>query len=173
VKQKAGAIIPREVRGGRAVDFGRHLPGHDRDRVRIKMVINRIILTGCGDSLMSAIVHFDVPAEDTARARMFYEQLFGWKYESWPGMDFYLVSTMNLDGTPGVGGGLGKRMDPSQRMMNYFGVASIDAAMKMVTSLGGKLITGKMPVPGMGYLANCMDTEGNFFGLWEENPKAK
>jgi len=25
----------------------------------------------------------------------------------------------------------------------------------------------------MGYLANCMDTEGNAFGLWEENTKAK
>jgi len=129
-------------------------------------------MRGC-EVRMSSIVHFDVPAEDTARARKFYEQLFGWKFESWPGMDFYLISTTNLDGTPGVGGGLGKRMDPSQRMMNYFGVQSIDAAMKKVTSLGGKLITGKMPVPGMGYLANCMDTEGNFFGLWRENKEAK
>ena len=77
-------------------------------------------------------------AEDTARARNFYEQLFGWKYESWPGMDFYLISTTNLDGTPGVGGGLGKRMDPSQRMMNYFGVQSIDAAMGQVQKLAAK-----------------------------------
>jgi predicted enzyme related to lactoylglutathione lyase len=30
-----------------------------------------------------------------------------------------------------------------------------------------------MAVPGMGYLANCMDTEGNAFGLWEENAGAK
>jgi len=30
-----------------------------------------------------------------------------------------------------------------------------------------------MPVPGMGYLANCVDTEGNIFGLWEEDAKAK
>jgi hypothetical protein len=123
--------------------------------------------------VMSAIVHFDVPAEDTARARKFYEQLFGWKYESWPGMDFYLISTTNLDGTPGVGGGLGKRMDSSQRMMNYFGVQSIDAAMGQVQKLGGKVITPKMAVPAMGYLANCVDTEGNSFGLWEENKEAK
>ncbi len=122
---------------------------------------------------MSAIVHFDVPAEDTGRAKKFYSSLFDWKFESYPGMEYYLITTTNIDGTPGVGGGMGKRMDPSQRMMNYFGVASIDAAMKKVTSLGGKLITGKMPVPGMGYLANCIDTEGNFFGLWEENREAK
>jgi len=122
---------------------------------------------------MAAIVHFDVPADDTGRARAFYAALFGWKFESWPGMDFSLITTANLDGTPGIGGGLGKRMDPSQRMMNYFGVASIDAAMAQVKKLGGKVITPKMPVPGRGYLANCVDTEGNFFGLWEENAGAK
>src|SRR5512137_699767 len=139
------------------------LPESNKATIWFRRDIFIILRTRCGggDNPMSAIVHFDVPAEDTARARKFYEQLFGWKYESWPGMDFYLISTKNLDGTPGVGGGLGKRMDSSQRMMNYFGVQSIDAAMKKVTSLGGKLITGKMPVPGMGYLANCIDTEGN------------
>jgi uncharacterized protein len=122
---------------------------------------------------MPAIVHFDVPAEDTGRAKKFYEHLFGWNFTSWPGMDFYLITTTNPDGTPGVGGGMGKRMDPSQRMTNYFGVTSIDVAMKMVESLGGKRITGKMAVPGMGYLANCTDTEGNTFGLWEEDNGAK
>ena len=55
---------------------------------------------------------------------------------------------------------------------NYFGVPSIDAAMKQVKNLGGKLITEKMAVPGMGYLCSCLDTEGNTFGLWEDNPQA-
>ena len=68
---------------------------------------------------------------------------------------------------------MGKRMDPSQRMLNYFGVPSLDAAMKQVKSLGGKVITNKMAVPGMGYLASCIDTEGNTFGLWEENHQAQ
>jgi len=122
---------------------------------------------------MPAIVHFDVPADDTKRAREFYSALFGWKFEAWPGMDFSLITTTNLDGTPGIGGGLGKRMDQSQRMMNFFGVPSIEAAMKDVARLGGKLITGKMPVPGIGYMATCIDTEGNSFGLFEENKEAK
>jgi hypothetical protein len=122
---------------------------------------------------MPTIVHFDVPAEDTERAKKFYTDLFGWRFDSFPEMQYNLITTTNLDGTPGVGGGLGKRMDPSQRMMNYFGVSSIDAGMKKVKSLGGRTLTEKMAVPGMGYLVNCMDTEGNLFGLWEENPKAK
>jgi len=121
---------------------------------------------------MSAIVHFDVPAEDIERAKKFYSVLFGWKFESFPDMQYNLITTTNVDGTPGVGGGMGKRMEPSQRMINYFGVSSIDAAMKQVKSLGGKVLTEKMAVPGMGFLASCKDTEGNMFGLWEENTQA-
>jgi uncharacterized protein len=122
---------------------------------------------------MVTIVHFDIPGDDAGRAKKFYSALFGWKFQPVPEMEYNLITTTNLDGTPGVGGGLGKRMDPSQRMINYFGVASIDAAMEQVKKLGGTLVTGKMAVPGMGYLCNCVDTEGNAFGLWEENAGAK
>lgn len=122
---------------------------------------------------MPTIVHFDVAAEDVGRAKKFYSALFGWKFESFPEMQYNLITTMNLDGTPGVGGGMGKRMDPSQRMTNYFGVTSIDAAMKEVKRLGGTVITEKMAVPQMGYLANCLDTEGNAFGLWQADTGAR
>ncbi|MCE5298823.1 MAG: VOC family protein [Methanoregulaceae archaeon] len=121
---------------------------------------------------MPTIVHFDIPAEDTERAKKFYSDLFGWKFESFPEMQYNLITTTNLDGTPGVGGGMGRRMEPSQRMMNYFGVTSIDAVLKLVKSLGGGILTEKMAVPGMGFLVTCVDTEGNFFGLWEEDQKA-
>jgi uncharacterized protein len=122
---------------------------------------------------MSTIVHFDVPAENIDRAKKFYSGLLGWKFESWPGMEYNLITTTNLEGVPGVGGGMGKRMDPSQRMVNYFGVKSIDDAIQQVKSLGGRMLTDKMTVPSMGYLANCVDTEGNTFGLWEENSEAR
>ncbi|HVN74064.1 MAG TPA: VOC family protein [Methanoregula sp.] len=122
---------------------------------------------------MPTIVHFDVAAEDPERAKKFYAALFGWKFESYPAMQYNIITTANLDGTPGVGGGLGKRMVPSQRITNYFGVASIDTAMKQVKSLGGNVVSEKMAVPAMGYLANCTDTEGNPFGLWEADTNAR
>src|SRR5512136_3203500 len=125
------------------------------------------------ECLMPAIVHFDVPTDDVERAKKFYSALLGWKFESYPEMQYNLITTTNLEGSPGVGGGMGKRMDPSQRMMNYFGVKSIDASIQEVKRLGGKMLTGKMAVPAMGYLANCVDTEGNTFGLWEENREAR
>ncbi|HPX72368.1 MAG: Glyoxalase-like domain protein [Euryarchaeota archaeon ADurb.BinA087] len=122
---------------------------------------------------MATIVHFDVPAENIERAKKFYSALFDWKFESFPEMQYHLITTTDVKGAPGVGGGMGKRMDPSQRITNYFGVTSIDAAMKQVKSLGGTVDMGKMAVPTMGYLATCIDTEGNPFGLWEEDAGAK
>jgi uncharacterized protein len=121
---------------------------------------------------MPAIVHFDIATDNPQRAKKFYESLFGWKMEGPPGMtDYYLIETKNLDGSTGVGGGLGKRGDPSQRITAYFGVENIDEYSKKITQLGGK-VQPKMPVPGWGYLATCMDTEGNTFGLWQEDKKA-
>ena len=42
-----------------------------------------------------------------------------------------------------------------------------------VEKFGGKILVPKMAVPMEGYFALCMDTEGNVFGLWEDDPKAE
>jgi len=122
---------------------------------------------------MPTIVHFDIAADDPLRARRFYETVFGWKMETPPGMnDFYLIETQGLDGSKGVGGGLGKRGEPSQRITSYIGVDSIDEYSKKVLETGGSITLPKTLVPGWGYLANCLDTEGNAFGLWQEDKEA-
>jgi predicted enzyme related to lactoylglutathione lyase len=122
---------------------------------------------------MATIVHFDLPADDPGRAMAFYGGLFGWKFEQPEGMEeYYLIETTALDGSPGPGGGLGLRGAPDQRIMNYFGVADLDASLDRVAELGGSVTMPRTTVPGFGYLANCTDTEGNAFGLWEEDPEA-
>ncbi len=122
---------------------------------------------------MPTIVHFDIATDDPKRARNFYEALFGWKFEGPPGMeDYYLIGTEDLEGKPGVGGGLGRRGDPSQRITAYIGVDDIEAYSKKTKEIGGQVLQPKMMVPGWGYLAICTDTEGNTFGLWQEDPKA-
>ena len=121
---------------------------------------------------MSTIVHFDLPADDPKRAKMFYEKLFNWKFELVPEMQYYLIETTDLEGKNGVGGGMGKRGSPEQRITNFIGVESVDDYIAKVETLGGKVIQPKMVVPRWGYLAVCLDTEGNTFGLWEENKEA-
>jgi len=38
---------------------------------------------------------------------------------------------------------------------------------------GGKAVQKKMAVPGAGYMAYCADTEGNLFGIMEEDTSAR
>jgi len=123
---------------------------------------------------MPTIVHFDIATDDPQRAKKFYEGLFDWKMESPPGMtDYYLIETKGLNGKQGVGGGLGKRGEPGQRITSYIGVSSVDEYIAKVEKLGGKVIQSKMTVLGWGYLAICFDTEDNMFGLWQEDKDAK
>jgi predicted enzyme related to lactoylglutathione lyase len=125
---------------------------------------------------MATITHFDIGADDMKRARTFYEQLFDWTFtEVPPPMDHYqLIATTGLDGKPGVGGGLMKR-DAQGRtgITNFIGVASVDEALAKVKELGGQALSGRLTVPGFGYMAMCLDTEGNPFGLFQDDPQAQ
>ena len=123
---------------------------------------------------MPTIVHFDISADDIKRAKKFYEELFNWKIELLPGpVEYYLIETTTLNGERGVGGGMAKRNKPDDKITNFVGVNSVDEYTARVEKLGGKVIESKWPVSGWGYLAVCLDTENNVFGLWEEDKNAK
>jgi predicted enzyme related to lactoylglutathione lyase len=56
---------------------------------------------------------------------------------------------------------------------NTIDVSSVDEYSKKVQSMGGQVIVPKMAIPGVGYFANCMDTEGNIFGIIQMDENAK
>jgi uncharacterized protein len=127
---------------------------------------------------MPTIVHFEIPADDVERSKKFYSDLFGWKIEKWSGsnslgMEYWTITTTNDKGNKALGGGMMKRQGPQQPIINYIDVKSVDEYSSKVKQLGGKVHVPKMAVPGMGYLAVCIDTENNAFGIWETNESAK
>ncbi len=123
---------------------------------------------------MPTIAHFDIPADEPARAKDFYEKLFGWKMTQIPGPnEYYLFQTTSEEGEVLVRGGLGKRGDPAQRITNFIGVRSLEEYSHKVKELGGRIVQEKTTVPGWGYLMICTDTEDNTFGLWEEDINAE
>ena len=122
---------------------------------------------------MNRIVHFDVPADDPARAQKFYSEIFGWKFEKWNGPMEYWMTITGDDKQPGINGGLGKRMPGQDYITNTIDVSSIDEFSKKIQSKGGKIVAPKMPIPTVGYFAQCMDTEGNVFGIIQFDQNAK
>jgi len=122
---------------------------------------------------MNRIVHFDLYADDPGRAVKFYGTVFGWKAEKWNGpMEYWLITT-GPDEKPGINGGIGQRQDPADHATNTIDVPSVDEFLVKVKTAGGKVLEPKMPIPGVGWFALCVDTEGNKFGLIENDPKAK
>ena len=123
---------------------------------------------------MSTITHFIVPADDMERAKKFYAELFDWKIEKFPGpIDYYAITTTAENDEEGLGGGLVKREEPQDTIVNYVDVPSVDEHIVKVEKLGGKVVVPKTAIPGIGYAAVCIDTENNTFGLWECDEDAK
>ena len=127
---------------------------------------------------MSRVIHFEIHAGDPDRAAKFYESLFGWTFQKWEGpMDYWLVTT-GPDSQPGINGGLLRRQGEidGQAVIAYVctvDVENIDAAITKAQSLGSQVVVPKMPIPGMGWLVYCKDTEGNIFGMMQADAVAR
>ena len=116
-------------------------------------------------------IHFDIPADQPGRAQDFYGRLFGWRIEKVPvpNLEYWVIRAAQGDAL----GGLIRRSAPDQNTINYYTVPSIDEALRNVEELGGQITVPKAPVPHVDYNAQCKDTEGNTFGLWENDPGAR
>lgn len=127
---------------------------------------------------MSRVIHFEIHATNPQRAISFYNNVFGWEFTNWVGpQDYWLIKT-GPDDRPGINGGLIKRQGEidGQAVIAYvctIDVESVDNSAKTVTANGGEIVVPKMPIPGVGWLVYCKDTEGNIFGIHQEDRNAK
>jgi predicted enzyme related to lactoylglutathione lyase len=123
---------------------------------------------------MNRVIHFEIQADDIARATNFYEKALGWKISQMMkkeegGMDYWGVVT-GADGTPGINGGLYPR--PASEDKNYvydctIEVPDLDAAIAAVKANGGTITKEKSELANVGFFARAKDTEGNSFGLMQ------
>ena len=119
--------------------------------------------------------HFELPADDPARARKFYSSIFGWKMNEMPGMDYTMVSTGPVDekGMPtapgSIGGGIAKRGSTVAHTVVTIIVDDISTSEKSIEKHGGKIVQHKQPIGdgSMGFTAYFKDSEGNIVGLYQ------
>jgi uncharacterized protein len=130
------------------------------------------VAVGCADderrAMAGQMVHVEIPAGNTAKAKEFWGGLFGWQFEEYPGSPTEYHMTRFSDTQGGAisgtdGGERGPRV--------YFDVDDINSATGRVNELGGDAGEA-LPVPSMGWFSVCKDTEGNEFGLWQNDPNA-
>ena len=121
---------------------------------------------------MPRVTFFEIGVDQTARAKKFYEGVFGWKVTKWEGQpDYWLITTGQ--GEPGIDGALSPRRMPTETTTNTVSVTNVDKSVASIIKHGGKVLVPKVAVPGMGWLAYCQDTEGNVFGIMQADRTAK
>lgn len=110
------------------------------------------------------IVHVEISANDREAAGKFFSELFGWTIRQMPEMDY---ATFDY-GVKGVGGGLNpvREDNPPGTVVVYVDTDDIDASLAKAERLGGKIVTPKTEIPGMGWFGIFNDPTGNPIGLY-------
>lgn len=115
------------------------------------------------------VVHVEIPAVNVESTSKFYQELFGWKLQHIPEMNY----TMWEDGS-GSGGGFPQVSDdtPAGRVLVYIDSDDIEADLKNAEKLGGKIILPKLEIPGTGWFGTFQDPDGNILALYTSmNPE--
>ena len=120
---------------------------------------------------MSKIVHFEIPVDDGPRASAFYRDALGWEINGFGDEPYWLV-TAGDDDEVGANGALIGRGDIHRTPVLIVGVTDLDNAVASVERAGGRVVHGRQEIPGVGWSAYFVDTEGNTIGLFEPAPRS-
>lgn len=114
------------------------------------------------------MVHLEIPAGDTGKAREFWGGLFGWEFQAYEGSptEYHMARFSDSQG-----GAIMEDDGSAKGPRVYFDVDDINAGAARVKELGGEA-SDAMAVPSMGWFATCSDSQGNPFGLWQTDPSA-
>jgi predicted enzyme related to lactoylglutathione lyase len=110
---------------------------------------------------------FDLAVPDVAKARDFYEALFGWRYiVSGPEVGFYSLAQLNGHNAAGIG-----QIQPGSNMPSawsiYLATDDINADSAKIKQLGGQLMMEPLQILEQGCMVMAMDPSGAVFGLWQ------
>lgn len=115
---------------------------------------------------MPKMVHFEIPVDDAERAKSFYSEALGWEMTGFGDEAYWLVQA-GAEDERGADGALIGRGDLHRTPVLIIGVDDIDAAAGRVEKAGGRLVHEKQEIPGVGWSAYFVDTEGNTIGLFQ------
>jgi hypothetical protein len=119
-----------------------------------------------GRFAVSKVVHFEIPVDDAERASAFYRGAFGWEITGFGDQPYWLVRA-GADTEPGADGALIGRSELHQNPIVITGVDDIDSILSRIQQIGGQVVQAKLPIPGVGWSAYILDTEGNTIGLFQ------
>jgi predicted enzyme related to lactoylglutathione lyase len=128
---------------------------------------------------MNPVVHFEFPYDNRDRIARFYQTAFGWQLQMLGEEmgNYVIATTAQADAKAGapagaINGGFYHRNPdwPAQYPSVVISIPDVAAAMKSVTSAGGKVLGEPMDIPGVGRYVSFFDTEGNRVSMLQPLP---
>ena len=108
------------------------------------------------------IVHVEFSSRNPAKAKVFYESLFDWKFQFDPKMNYYM-----FEPGQGPGGGLFQNDQMPPGVQVYVGVPDVDASLKKAEALGAQVLRWKDEIPGFGWFGMFRDPEGITMAVYQ------
>ena len=120
--------------------------------------------------MANPFVHVELMTSDVAKAKAFYTELFDWKLEDIPGMDYTLIKVGE-----GTGGGMMKIPSPDvpSCWLAYVQVDDAATATEKARTLGATICKEVTEIPGIGWFSVITDPTGATLALWQMNPEYK
>lgn len=111
-------------------------------------------------------VHVELSTTNQQQSAEFYSNVFGWQARHIPEMNYTTFSI----GENQMGGGFNPAPDnmPVGSTAVYIGTDDIEATLAQIEAHGGKTISPKAEIPGMGWFALFQDPSGNLLGLYTD-----
>jgi len=114
--------------------------------------------------MANPFVHVELHTQDPEKAKKFYKELFGWKLEDVPDMNYTIIKVGE-----GTGGAMMKSPMPDAlpQWVPYVLVDNVAASTEKAKSLGATVLAGVTEVPNMGQFSMLVDPTGAAFALWQ------
>ncbi|MFZ2522491.1 MAG: VOC family protein [Minisyncoccia bacterium] len=122
---------------------------------------------------MNPVVHFEMPSENNARTKEFYESVFGWQMTQLGTEmgNYLLASTSPMDENNmhkekgAINGGFYQKGEYGTMPHVVIAVEDLTKHIEMVKKGGGEVQGEPMDIPGIGKFVMFKDTEGNRVGM--------
>jgi len=110
-----------------------------------------------------SLVHFEFASTNPKATRRFLEQVLAWRFESVPGLEYYPFGTPS-----GPGGAVMPLAEERPKgLLNYILSEAIDGDLKKVNGAGGRILTPKTEIPGLGWWAMFEEPGGCILALFQ------
>ena len=118
--------------------------------------------------MANPFVHLELNTPDLAKAKAFYGELLGWKFQDMDMGPGGIYSTFKPDSGPG--GGVYTMANAPSGWLAYVGVDDIKKATEKAKSLGAQVILDSHEIPNVGWFSVIKDPTDCSIALFQPKP---